>query len=610
MYRLSRPATFNALKSAAFSKSILKCASTQLVLASSSRSFSVHHSLRNNLKITTDIDKSLKTNVPPSSSTTVPPVEPVKTDSGSNESNESKSEPKTKKKHPIRRFFIKLSLYSSLVYLTAICLALNNDFIRKNLINLIPISENVINYIKKNEIDDKLKDKIKNFDFNQLKNDLNDGFESLKNFKLNDIKKIYSNINLNEIDLSIDENKKIEMKNKVASTLENVKDKSTDYIDQLSTTLKNFHKLTIPKIEFKSNDQELNDTIGSFNTLIESINNSKSFTDDQKIISLDLINSIQGSIQNLSNKLSDFNDKNDQILKKFKIQIQQDNDKKIIEKENQIINKILNDFNDEKKKIESLYKKKLINEINSTKENISKQILNQFQALKIQQLNEISKVIDEKIQNERNGKLKSLSQLGDKISNLTKFSIQLEKNILKSENFAKIQLVLAKINLILQDNSIDKESKSLLEEINTLKQLTKNDELISVAIDSLPEDAIEHGVLTKSQLYSRWQLLVPELRASSLLPPNAGLLGHLTSRLFSKILIPKKGSPSGKDMESVLARVDNSLKLGKIDDAVEEVSSLKGWSRKLADDWVVESRKRLEIEFLLGLISSQSKIIY
>ena len=191
MYRLSRPSAFTALKSAAFSRSIAKAASTQLVLVNCTRSISAQHSLRNNLKITNDIDKSLKTNIPPISSTPVNAAEPVKEEEKSQSEEPKGGNKKTKKTHPIRNFFYKLTFYSSLIYLGAIYLALNNEFIKKNLINFIPISENFINYIKRNEIDDKIKHKIKNFDFNQFKKEKKKKIENLKNFKLEDAKKSY-----------------------------------------------------------------------------------------------------------------------------------------------------------------------------------------------------------------------------------------------------------------------------------------------------------------------------------------------------------------------------------------------------------------------------------
>lgn len=53
----------------------------------------------------------------------------------------------------------------------------------------------------------------------------------------------------------------------------------------------------------------------------------------------------------------------------------------------------------------------------------------------------------------------------------------------------------------------------------------------------------------------------------------------------------------------------NQVWLGTIDIAVEEATNLKGWSRKLANDWVLQARKRLEVEFLLNLIETESRLL-
>ncbi|GME99415.1 unnamed protein product [[Candida] boidinii] len=65
----------------------------------------------------------------------------------------------------------------------------------------------------------------------------------------------------------------------------------------------------------------------------------------------------------------------------------------------------------------------------------------------------------------------------------------------------------------------------------------------------------------------------------------------------------------GNDVESVIARVHNYLLRNELDNAVEEVSSLKGSARSLASDWVAEGRKKLEVQFLVDVISTEAKVI-
>ena len=53
----------------------------------------------------------------------------------------------------------------------------------------------------------------------------------------------------------------------------------------------------------------------------------------------------------------------------------------------------------------------------------------------------------------------------------------------------------------------------------------------------------------------------------------------------------KQGSPAGEDVESVLARADDWLARGDLENAAREVNSLKGWAKRLATDWLEDVRK-------------------
>jgi len=198
---------------------------------------------------------------------------------------------------------------------------------------------------------------------------------------------------------------------------------------------------------------------------------------------------------------------------------------------------------------------------------------------------------------------------------MEKFAESLEEQVTLNHQKLLIHKSITKLKSLLFNYPENEAPKLLTPYINDLIKLSNetNDELIEEALKNLvpliSKDST-HSILSNEQLLTRWELLVPELRSASLLPPNAGLLGHLSSTIFSKLLLPVKGvKPDGKDIESVIGRVEASLIKGQLDDAVEEVSNLKGWPRKLADDWVKEGRKKLEIEFLVNLIDAESKTL-
>jgi MICOS complex subunit MIC60 len=125
--------------------------------------------------------------------------------------------------------------------------------------------------------------------------------------------------------------------------------------------------------------------------------------------------------------------------------------------------------------------------------------------------------------------------------------------------------------------------------------LSHNDELVRSLIATIDPDAYSNGIATQADLASQFQNLSTELRKIALLPPDAGVAGHASSWLLSKILFRRKGYVRGDDVESRLARVEALLEGGKLEDATREVNSFDGWGRELSRDWLREARKRLEV---------------
>lgn len=152
--------------------------------------------------------------------------------------------------------------------------------------------------------------------------------------------------------------------------------------------------------------------------------------------------------------------------------------------------------------------------------------------------------------------------------------LTIDEHLNNSELKSRLQLNLNKLKAKLTSNSNENLTLEIAE-LNKLAIESKN-QVISTAINSIDQEIIKNGLLTNSQLITRFHLLVPELRSAALLPPNAGLLGHLSSILFSKFLLSKEGHVDGKDIESVIARVDNYLVSNQLDNAVEEIANLKG----------------------------------
>lgn len=359
-------------------------------------------------------------------------------------------------------------------------------------------------------------------------------------------------------------------------------------------------------------DSSIKSTIKSFNDLILSID-AGSHTGSKNE---SLIREITENVSKLSSKLNSLTLSFDEELQsKLKIS-QSELLSSYTKKELELTENMLHQFHREKTQMEKKLSSRLNQEIEATKQTISQAAVNAVSMMRVEQTKNFEKLIKDKIDQERDGRLANLDKLNSRLTELENFSTALESQLVANHRKSLIQQSLTKLKSLLLVSSSELEKPRLVSPyVENLAKISSesNDELIALALQDLQpllSRESTHSILSTPQLLTRWEQLVPELRSASLLPPNAGLLGHLSSMLFSKLLFPVKGAkPEGKDIESVIGRVESSLARGELDVAVEEVANLKGWSRKLADDWVKEGRKRLEIEFLMKIIDAESKIL-
>ncbi|KAK6456592.1 mitochondrial inner membrane protein [Scheffersomyces xylosifermentans] len=381
-------------------------------------------------------------------------------------------------------------------------------------------------------------------------------------------------------------------------------------IESIKKDVEHLPFITLGEAVASSVDASVKTTIDSFNDLIESIDVSKVTPHNEK-----LIKTINESVSELSTKVSALTKKfDDELQSKLKVS-QTELLSSFTKKELELTENLLHQFNREKAQLEAKLNTRLAQEVKATKEAISQAAVNAVSMVRIEQTKNFEKLIKDKINEERDGRLANLDKLSSKVDELEKFAESFEAQLVANHQKSVIHKSLTTLKALLFVSNPDEKPKAIKPYVDDLRAAASNpdDEVITLALDELtPLLAKEstQSILTTSQLLSRWEQLVPELRSASLLPPNAGLLGHLASIVFSKLLVSVKGSkPDGKDIESVIGRVEASLTRGELDVAVEEVANLKGWTRKLADDWVIEGRKRLEAEFLINLIEAESRIL-
>lgn len=328
-----------------------------------------------------------------------------------------------------------------------------------------------------------------------------------------------------------------------------------------------------------------------------------------------LVKIISDNVEALSAKMSGLTGTFDAAVKDKMRLLQTELLSLYTKKELDLTETLLNQYNSEKAALEAKLAAQLAHEVQATKDTISQAAVNAVTMVRINQTKEFEKLVTDKIDAERNGRLAHLEQVDERLALLEEFAQGLGGQIEANHRHSQLRRAIVSLRTLLFDYPQTAQPQLLKPAVNELIALLNelSDPLLEEALKNLiPLVGKEstHSIVSVSQLLARWQQLAPELRSASLLPPNAGLLGHLLSLLFSKLLMPVKGShPEARDIELVIGRVEDSLTRGDLDDAVEEVANLKGWPRKLANDWVVEGRKRLEVEFLVNLIDTEARVL-
>lgn len=268
----------------------------------------------------------------------------------------------------------------------------------------------------------------------------------------------------------------------------------------------------------------------------------------------------------------------------------------------------------ERAKASSDYEKRLQKELETQREIINERLKEEVIAQGVEMQRRWMKEIKTRVEEERGGRLARLDQLASDLGEIEKVTMNNSAALEQGSGAHRASAaVRALIKAALQDPTLEQEAgykQSFAKELQLLKSspLTEKSDVIKAAIASIEGAASpSEGVESLSSLTSWYvQKLKPRLQSVALLPEQAGLLSHLTSAVLSPLLFTKAGNPSGDDVPSILARAEYALlQKGDLDTAARELNSLKGWGKVLAEDWLKESRKRLEVEQGLGVVQAE-----
>lgn len=540
---------------------------------------------------------------PPTTSQTVkanPPKGPIESPSLPSPNNGSNGKDKKKKKFSVFGFLFNTALIGSIIYGSTLYAATKHDKVMDFVIdNQLPYSDDIIEFFEKGSI-------------YEIKEYLLSLSKDVKLPSKKEIDDFTQKIESKGEDLLEETKKKFTKSTSEKATPETP-------VEQLQKPVEFEHKdyvaEKLPTIQLKNGladvaDDTVKATVESFNSLISLIDASAVGPHKDTILK-----DISKNVHILSEKLAALNNSMEEELKKKLTASQNELLSSYTKKELEMTQSLLDQFNNERTKVENKYRARVDKEVEAAKEALSQAAVNATSMVRVEQTKKFTNLVKSKVDEERNGRLKNLDALNERLVKLEEFAIGLEKQVVAANSKSVVQRALHKLKSLIYNTDADSPAKFLDPYVKNLEKVSaeSKDEVLSLALEELKpllSKQSNQSILTIPQLLTSWEEITPELRSASLLPPNAGLLGHFASVLFSKFLLPVQGNkPGAKDIESVIARVNLSLTRGQLDVAVEEVANLKGWSRQLADDWVRDARLRLEAEFLVSLIEAEAKIM-
>ncbi|KLT38985.1 hypothetical protein CC85DRAFT_309652 [Cutaneotrichosporon oleaginosum] len=224
--------------------------------------------------------------------------------------------------------------------------------------------------------------------------------------------------------------------------------------------------------------------------------------------------------------------------------------------------------------------------------------------------------IKSQVETERGGRLAKLDALTTSLKQLERITLDnsavLDDNVKLHKIWSALRAVQAKA---------ERGNVAFDDEVRVLRALSTPTDPDGADTDSVMRAALAHldasgipstGVKSFSDLAAWFAASVaPRIHEAALVPApeDATVASHLASAVLSKILFrPKAGLVAGTDVGAVLARAEYALGEKDLDAAAREVNSLTGWPRKLAEDWLREARRKLEVQQALDVFATEATL--
>lgn len=253
---------------------------------------------------------------------------------------------------------------------------------------------------------------------------------------------------------------------------------------------------------------------------------------------------------------------------------------------------LLKEFEDARQEMKMTFEQLMTQELDAQKAELeqerSQALLKQSEEMQRRYIREVKLLVER----ERAGRLSKLDQISKRFKALEQQSLQNASVLDRSRATHLMHITFGAF----QDAVNGVHKRPFVQELEAFRSSSKDNVLLQTVLDTIPVDVAENGVDTMSDLKTRFAHVAKEVRKVALVPEDGGFGSHIVSWILAKIMFQKEGLVEGDDVEAVLARSNYYLKSGDLENAARELNQLKGWPKRLAQDWIIAARRHLEVK--------------
>lgn len=222
-------------------------------------------------------------------------------------------------------------------------------------------------------------------------------------------------------------------------------------------------------------------------------------------------------------------------------------------------------------------------------------------------------------------KAEFINELEAKISSIEKLSQRLEQNeqnLETSRNFESGSQRAHRVSaaaLALAEKM--ETSKGAMEEFVALKVAATENKVISSALDKIP-NSVKTGIPTLPELQASFEGTHKICRQAAYVPSgHSGVEGQLLGMVFSNLYVQpspdtlppaESGSgsaPDAKMSDLILARAKQHVKVGHLEEAINELDKLQGQALFTVNDWKVAAIDRIAVDQALKVIKLECALM-